>query len=127
MSVIQLILVAFAVFAVSRVVIRFRRGGLPIVHLVLWTLFWSATIVVALRPSTTSRVASALGVGRGADVVVYLALVLVFYLLFRSFGRIEELERQITRVVRAAALRELEEEMSKRPPPVPRPPPPPPS
>jgi hypothetical protein len=126
MSVIQLVLVAFAFFALSRVVMRFRRGGLPLVHLVLWFLFWSATIVVALRPNTSSRVAAFLGVGRGADVVVYLALVLVFYLLFRSFGRIEELERQITRVVRAAALRDLEDDLARRPPP-PRPPPPPPS
>src|SRR2546421_11103572 len=131
MSAIQVVLVAFAVFALSRVALRFRRGELPFFHLTLWFLFWSAVIVVVIRPATTSAVARYLGVGRGADVVIYLALVLLFYLVFRMFGRPEELERQITRVVRAAALKELDDELAAqgehasgprgvRPPPPPR-------
>jgi hypothetical protein len=122
MSAIQILLVALAVLALSRVALRFRRGGMPLVHFGLWFLFWSAVIVVAVRPGTTSALASVLGVGRGADVVIYLALVLLFYLVFRLFGRIEELERQITRVVRAAALKELDAQIG---PPPPGPPPPP--
>jgi len=109
MTAIQIILCGFAVFALSRVVLRFRKGGLPVVHLVIWFLFWAAVIVAVLRPSTTSAVASWVRVGRGADLVMYLSVVALFYLLFRLFGKIEELERQITRVVRAAALKDLDE------------------
>jgi small membrane protein len=119
MSAIQIVLSLFALFALTRVVLRFRRGGLPFVHLALWLLFWSAVIVAVLRPETTMRVARLLGVGRGADVVTYLGIVLLFYLLFRMFGKVEDLERQITRVVRAAALKDLDEQLKRRPPPVP--------
>jgi small membrane protein len=108
-SAIQWVLVLFAVFAVSRVLMRFRRGGLPFWQLALWFLFWSGVCVAALHPETTNVLASWLGVGRGADVVIYLAVVALFYMLFRAFGKIEDLERQITRVVRAAALKELDE------------------
>jgi hypothetical protein len=121
MSAIQIVLVAFAAFALTRVVLRFRRGGLPFVHLALWSVFWLAVIVAVVQPETTSRVARFLGVGRGADVVTYLALVLLFYLLFRMFGKLEDLERQITRVVRAAALKDLDEQVKHRsvpPPPI---------
>jgi hypothetical protein len=37
---------------------------------------------------------------------------MLFYLLFRSFTKIEDLDRQLTRVVRANALREMEEDLA---------------
>src|SRR4051794_13395696 len=128
MTAIQIVLCTFAAFAMSRVVLRFRRGGLALVHLVTWFLFWAAVIVAVLWPATTSAVAAWVRVGRGTDLVMYLSVVALFYLLFRLFGKIEELERQITRVVRAAALKELDDRAPARPapPPIPdaaRPPP----
>jgi hypothetical protein len=125
MTAIQIVLVAFAVFAMSRVILRFRKGGLALVHLVTWFLFWAAVIVAVVRPATTTAIASLVRVGRGADLVMYLSVVVLFYSLFRMFGRIEELERQITRVVRAAALKELDDKIaparpSTIPPPVPK-------
>lgn len=131
MTAIQIALVGFAVFALSRVIRRFRRGGLAAVHLVIWVLFWAAVIVAVVRPTTTTAIASLVRVGRGADLVMYVSVVVLFYSLFRMFGRIEELERQITRVVRAAALKEMDDQAPARalakvhPPPISAPPPPP--
>jgi hypothetical protein len=51
-----------------------------------------------------------LGVGRGVDTAMYLSILTVFYLIFRSFAKIEDLDRQITKIVRANALREMEED-----------------
>ncbi len=112
MQAIQVVLTCFAIFAVSRVLIRYRRGGMRALHLVLWLLFWTAVIVVAVHPTTTDRLANMLGVGRGVDTAMYLSLLLIFYLLFRSFAKIEDLDRQLTRVVRANALREMEEDLA---------------
>jgi small membrane protein len=108
MSAIQIVLVAFAVFAFSRAVIGLRRGTLTVAPFVLWSLFWAAVVVVALRPETTAAVARVFGVGRGADLAIYLALMLVFFLLFRLFAKIEDLERQLTQFVRAQALKDLD-------------------
>ncbi len=106
---IQIVLVGFALFAFSRVLLRFRRGGLPVIHLFLWAAFWGGVVVVAVHPQGANAVARLLGVGRGADVAIYLALLAIFYLLFRQFGKIEDLERQITRLVRVHALERLGE------------------
>jgi small membrane protein len=111
MHAIQIVLICFAVFATSRALIRFRRGGMRMVDLGLWLLFWAAVFVVALLPDTTNLLARWLGVGRGVDTAMYLSLLLIFYLLFRSFAKIEDLDRQLTRVVRANALREMEEDL----------------
>lgn len=112
MHAIQIVLICFAVFAMSRVLIRYRRGLTRMLHLELWLLFWIAVVVVGLRPEMTNLLADWLGVGRGVDTAMYLALLMVFYLLFRCFGKIEDLDRQLTRVVRANALREMEEDLA---------------
>jgi hypothetical protein len=113
MHAIQIVLTCFAVFAMSRAVIRYRRGDMRLLHLALWLLFWTGVVVVALRPETTNLFANWLGVGRGVDTAMYLALLMIFYLLFRSFGKIEDLDRQLTRVVRANALREMEADLAQ--------------
>jgi hypothetical protein len=113
---IQFVLVLFAAFGLARSVLRFRRGQMPFANLALWLLFWCGVLVVAVQPETTSVVARWLGVGRGADFAMYLALLAIFTVLFRMFGKIEDLERQITRVVRAAALKEMEDSLRADPP-----------
>jgi hypothetical protein len=109
MTAIQIVLICFSVFALSRAVGNFRRGALSLFQLICWTLFWAGAIVVVALPSTTTKVADWLGVGRGVDVAIYLALMGLFYMVFRMFGKIDHLEREITRVVRADALRVLDD------------------
>jgi Uncharacterized conserved protein len=111
MHAIQIVLICFAAFAMSRVVIRYRRGGMRILHIELWLLFWVCVVVVAVHPETTNLLANWLGVGRGVDTAMYLSILMSFYLLYRSFAKIEDLDRQLTRVVRANALREMEEDL----------------
>ena len=111
MHAIQIVLICFAAFALSRVLIRYRRGGMRMLHLGLWILVWAGVAVVAWLPDTTNLLATWLGVGRGVDTAMYLSILMSFYLLFRSFAKIEDLDRQLTRVVRANALREMEEDL----------------
>ena len=86
MHAIQIVLICFAVFAMSRIVIRYRRGGMRMLHLELWLLFWVCVVVVAVHPDTTGLFARWLGVGRGVDSAMYLSILMIFYLLFRSFA-----------------------------------------
>ncbi len=57
-----------------------------------------------LAPEFTSYVAQFVGIGRGADVVIYLSIALLFYLIFRISIAIEETRREITELVRKIAL-----------------------
>ncbi len=106
MPLIQIIIVAFAAYALSRAVVRFRSGELHLGQMALWSLFWVVVATVALLPQTTSWVAAAVGVGRGADLVIYCSIIALFYAVFRLFVRIERMERNITTLVREVGLRE---------------------
>ncbi len=105
---IQLLILAFAVFAVARAAAQFRAGRLRAAGLLGFIILWMAVAAVALLPQSTTWLANAVGVGRGSDLVIYAALALLFYLSFRLFVKIEETQREITKLVRALALKDLE-------------------
>lgn len=105
---IQGVLIIFAAFGFAAAVSRYRRGGLTRLQLGLWSVLWLGVVGVVLRPDAANALAHRLGVGRGADVVVYLALSAVFYLLFRLYVRFEDHERQITILTREAALKNID-------------------
>lgn len=104
--VIQYLLLAAFAAAIVLTWRRQRQGALPVASALLWSALWIAAGVIVARPETASALARFLGVGRGADVIVYLALVAAFYLVFRLFVRMESLERQLTKLVREIALKD---------------------
>lgn len=110
MSIIQMLIIVFALFAITRTVLQFKRGTLTLAWLLFWIVFWLVAGVVAALPHTADTVAQFVGVGRGADVVIYLSLIALFYLIFRLYVKIEQVEGEITRLVRTLALDNLEEE-----------------
>ena len=55
-------------------------------------------------PETTNRLAGALGVGRGADLMLYLWVVITLALILFLYLKILRLGRRITRLTRALAL-----------------------
>lgn len=103
---IQIILVFFAVLAILRTISRFRAQMLPLWSLAGWVLVWLGVIGLAVMPNLASQAAKLVGVGRGADLVVYLALFLLFYLTFKQFSTIKKMEREITTLTRFLAIKE---------------------
>jgi hypothetical protein len=110
MLLIQIILIAFAVLALLRAFMQFRKGNLNLAWLLFWLLFWAAVGIAVLLPQTTDMLAAFVGVGRGVDVVMDLSLIALFYLVFRLFIKLEKIERDITKLVRSISLKDLSDE-----------------
>src|SRR3989344_4132404 len=101
---IQFILAIFLLFALSRVVLQVRSAKISIGSFLFWTSLFVLAFVGVVDPKITSFVAKYLGIGRGSDVVFYISIVLLFYLIFRLSITIEEVRREITELVRKIAL-----------------------
>ncbi len=106
MLVIQILLIIFFLFAIGRVIGRFRAGELSWALMAGWVLFWVVAGVVVVLPNSTFYLAELVGVHRGADVVVYLSLAAIFFLLFRLMAAIERLKKEVTILTRTVALQE---------------------
>jgi len=104
MFLIQIVLLLLCLLAIIKVVARYRAGDIVGGWLVFWLVFWILVGVVAYWPDSTMYFARFLGVGRGADVVVYLALALLFFLFFKLMVRVEKIDKNITKIIRKIAL-----------------------
>lgn len=104
MLIIQIVIVAFAVYALSRAFNRFRKRAITSSEWVVWSLFWLAVAVFVLNPGITQWIAGILGVGRGADAMFYLAIVGLSYAFFRVYLRSRHQDQQLTILVRRLAI-----------------------
>jgi len=101
---IQILVILFSFFAITRTLSRFRKGNIGLNEVVVWCLFWVIVGIVVLVPSLTQWFADLLGVGRGADAVFYVSLIALFYVVFRLHLKSRNLDQQITQLVRKLAL-----------------------
>lgn len=106
MLVIQFILIIIIGLIVLRLILQLRRKEINSREFLGWLSIWLLALVVILYPGLTSFLAGKVGVGRGVDLVIYSAVILIFYLLFRMLMRVEKIEREITKIVRAQALKD---------------------
>lgn len=111
---VQVVLIVFFFYAAARVAQRIRARELSAGYGIGWVLFWLAAATVVIFPESTSRAAEFFGVGRGADLVVYSALALIFFLLFSLLIKVERLERHFTAVVRSEALERVQVPKEKK-------------
>lgn len=106
----QLIVVIFCLYAALRVGQKARSRAMSPRWAIFWLVFWAGVALVVALPWTTSLLAARLGVTRGVDLVVYVSVIAIFYLIFRLTIKIEKLESNITRLVREVSLRDLPKE-----------------
>jgi hypothetical protein len=104
MLLIQVLIVGFALYALGRTLMRFRRHTIALGELLLWSGFWAAVGVFVMAPGITQWFAGILGVGRGADAVFYVSIVALSYAFFRIYLRSRQLEQQLTLLVRKLAI-----------------------
>lgn len=103
---IQLLLLVFVVFAASRAVLRFKGGSIHFGGMLFWLTIWAAALLAIFFPEKTSELARVAGIGRGADIVIYISLALLFYLVFRLHVYLEDLRTQISALIREISLLE---------------------
>ena len=76
--------------------------------------FVALTVYSVLRPNDVNWVANRLGVGRGADLILYTMAIAMIFLVLNTFMRFRAIDRQMTDLVRALALREAERDNAER-------------
>ncbi len=104
----QIFLIAFSAFAILRTSKQYREKKVSVYWFAVWTLFWVLVIFVAISPETTDVIATRLGVERGADLLVYTAVVFLAYAVYRILITLERQNQEITNLVREVALLEAE-------------------
>jgi len=114
MQLIQILALVFATFAMLKIIIQVKRNEINIESAIFWIFIWMLVILMVVFPQTMSYLATLTGVGRGVDVVIYIAIIILFYLQYRLYLRIENIEREITIIVREIAILNREKKEKKQ-------------
>jgi len=110
--IIKVFVVFFVIFAIWRTLLRLKKQELRIGEVIVWVVFWLAVAVVAITPQTTDIIAQFVGVSRGIDLLVYISVVVLFFLIFKLIVKLEKIEQSLTKVVRHLSLKDSDEEES---------------
>ncbi len=104
MNLFQLILVfvGLTLLVSSRILYSYKK----ITKSFLATLIFSSLImlIVGSFPEITSFFSIVLGIGRGADAVVYLSIIFLFFMQIKINLRLTELEHKLSKFVQNLAL-----------------------
>jgi hypothetical protein len=83
----------------------------------VWLAIWTIGALAIVWPRSTFLVARWLGIGRGADLLLYLSVLFMLVGFFYVYGRFRRLDRQITVLVRRLAIENAERAEPERTPP----------
>jgi hypothetical protein len=103
--VLDVIIILFALFAFSKAVLRFRDKAISTKEFLFWSVIWVVVILLVFLKSKLGFLTQ-LGLGgRPVDIIIYVSIILLFYLMFRIYVKIDAAEQNITKVVREIAIK----------------------
>jgi len=100
----QYIGIIIGIIGIIYTFLRFREGKMSLGMLFVWSIIWIILIGLYIYPEATGYFAGIIGIGRGLDVILILGLIGCYYLIFRIYNMIENIEREITHLAREMAL-----------------------
>ena len=106
MSPIQIILLLALAGIIAKTFQNYQSDAISLREFFLWASLWGVGGALVVFPDAAQIAANFVGIGRGVDLVVYLALLALFIVLFYVLVRLERIERDITKIVRSLALTE---------------------
>ncbi len=104
--IIKILILLFVLFVVWRTFLRYKASDISFREFIIWTTFWLIVLLASFLPQKTDVLAQRLGVERGADLLVYLSIMVLFFVAFRLIVKLEKIDRQITQLVRKIAIEE---------------------
>lgn len=101
MTAIQFILITGVILLLVYYLMLMRSA---IAELALLIVLSGISVFFILFPEKTNVIAHKLGVGRGADLLFYVCILLFLFFVLKLFSRIRRLEKKLTEIIRKDAL-----------------------
>lgn len=92
----------------------FRKFRNSIVDIVLFFGFLLTGLVFIMYPELTTKIAKFLGVGRGADMVFYLAILFFTFVSLKLYERLRGLEKLLHKIIREKAIDEAKDHRDQK-------------
>ncbi len=102
----QIIALIIIAFFLARLFWQKKKNKLSASEFIFWLIFWGLAAIAIIFLKWIDRLVAGLGFsGSGIEVLFYLGVVILFYLIFRLRIKLEKTERDITKIVREISLK----------------------
>lgn len=103
----QLIALIIIVFFLARLIWQRQKKMIANGEFVFWLFFWMAAGLAVVSLKVIDRLVAGLGFsGSGIQILLYVAVAILFYLIFRLRLRLVKMEQDLTKIVTHIALNE---------------------
>lgn len=100
----QIIIIIFAVFALSRVILQRKNKNFSFNEYIFWSGIWIALILVSFSNPLLTKIAEIIGLSRGVDILIYGSITILLYMVYRLYAKIDKQQQEITKLVTKIAL-----------------------
>ena len=107
----QIIALIIIAFFLARLFWQKQKKQVGANEFIFWLIFWllSAGAIITLK--WIDKLVASLGFSSsGIDILIYAAVIILFYFVFKLRLRFEKMEKDITKIVRKIALKNNKEE-----------------
>lgn len=102
-QVIAILILIFFIFKLGR---EWKKKSITINEFFFWLIFWSIGVVIILFIKPIDKLVMDLGFSSsGINLVFYVAVLMLFYLIFRMRLRMVKMEKDITELSRKISLK----------------------
>jgi len=106
MTLIQIILTSGIIIIAAYMYLRLRSNVLDVILILLFVV---VGVVFVMFNEITDKMAHFLGISRGADMIFYLGILFLFFLILKLYSRLRRIEQNLTELVRKKSIEEIEE------------------
>lgn len=107
MLLVQYIVLFIVIAVLIKSFSNLRKRKISLGTFILIFLLLDILAVIVFIPYTVNMVSNLIGIERGKDLMIYGAIAILFYLLFKNYIQIEILDRQISDLVKKISLNQL--------------------
>jgi hypothetical protein len=103
----QIIALIIIAFFLARLYWQKQKNYIGFNEFLFWLIFWLISAVLIILLKFIDKLVLGLGFsGTGIEVLLYLAVAVLFYLIFRLRLKLEKIEKDITKIVKHIALKD---------------------
>ena len=93
-----------SILAILWFVYRYLKQKQSLITLILWTILWLFVILFSIFPRASEQFARLFGITRGLDFIIIAVFVVLFYIIFGLFNRVDRLQDEINKIVKEVAI-----------------------
>lgn len=101
----QIIALLIIAYFLARLLWQKQKKQIGAGEFIFWLIFWLLAAIAMICLKWIDKLAACLGFSAmGIEVLLYMAVAILFYFIFRLRLRLEKIEKDITKIVREMSL-----------------------